>query len=1039
MRPQVPVHRSKNLPSPRRSTGQQRRPSPARRKNDEESRLPLNQVNRWTGQVPDRPQSLDGIVASNTGVLQEIRDYEQFLGGISQIESLSVTSSVDLARAQANPAAPFRGSRTPQRQQKNYHENFYSESSSWPPQRTNPHDFSASTETESSHEQQTPASIDENHHPISRTLQYWEDELRKNTRENRKSVNHDHAIRLPQKSLADNVASPNSVSENSRPVAAFSEHNTRAVTHSETKRALPPYSRKQESSLPLVHTAPFRCHSASPSLQRVPSNGISQYPRGERQAVEPTTTSLLNFSSLTNLWTSCSPNFLEDSSKVDRTHLYSSSFQQNQVYTEETSQDDSDSDIIPAYSNRKRRAQHKTKVQQNRFDQRMYEDVMPAHDSHPQTLSARGDDRTPVHHGRRLSTADTIRTPTNHEQDSERRWLFTPENRRNATAMEGLVGSSEVRRSAPTPRAPDTRQSGNLDFDQNHLPPPASDSIDDFDPFNIGNKPKMTPRVSNYKNAQTHESDPHTSSSKSSLQPSKRDTKTTRKRSHTIAGNENNLATAVAQGATKKETFETTDQPAEGHSRNLVSGLRNEGDNDQEKRNIRAQQNTLRNYEMLRKMDNRNSYKEVEDTEQRMLPGTSKSSVLPPASKPIATSIPRKALRSEVSQLQRVKHAKSRANIYVAYLRFGQNPLDLLQLCERPANQDSKLRKGEVPLRVLASSISTTDCDIRRGEWTSIRLEPYIIPGTSVVGVVTGKDNQRRCGFKEGDVVLGLIRTGGNSRFTSASKDALIQIPPGLDPCIAVCLTETYLTAFQALHLGQRSRRRYGTDSLRGKSILVLSGSSNLGHALIEVAVAGGADSCYALGKTYQHDGIRHRGGIPLPLDPDQWLTLIGRQIHILVVVSDSNGLHTDNATPDHFKAVCEDGEVVFIGPPGVDLAPTTSSSSHPNRLICKSLKGSLTERSHFYNLFDSWGSDQKLGRSDLNHLVTLLEDRLIQPVVLERVPLSKVARVHAIIETRKTPGFIVCAPWIHEPSQQLLSNATISSSISDSDATFTM
>jgi NADPH:quinone reductase-like Zn-dependent oxidoreductase len=167
------------------------------------------------------------------------------------------------------------------------------------------------------------------------------------------------------------------------------------------------------------------------------------------------------------------------------------------------------------------------------------------------------------------------------------------------------------------------------------------------------------------------------------------------------------------------------------------------------------------------------------------------------------------------------------------------------------------------------------------------------------------------------------------------------------------------------------------------------------------------------------------------------------------VVVADSNGLYTDDVTPDHFKAVCDDGQVIFIGPPGVDpkeaenntawgRSSTSSSSPHPSRLICKSIKGSLVERSNFFNLFDSWGFDPKLGRRDLEHLVTLLESGRIRPIVLERVPLSKVARVHSILESMKVPGFIVCTPWIHEPpSQQLLGAHALSSSTATSGDTF--
>ena len=71
--------------------------------------------------------------------------------------------------------------------------------------------------------------------------------------------------------------------------------------------------------------------------------------------------------------------------------------------------------------------------------------------------------------------------------------------------------------------------------------------------------------------------------------------------------------------------------------------------------------------------------------------------------------------------------------------------------------------------------------------------------------------------------------------------------------------------------------------------------------------------------------------------------------------------------------------------------------------------------RSFAYNVFDSWDSDPKLARKDLEHLVGLLEKGRLTPEVLERVPLSKVAKVHSILESKKVPGYIVCNPWMQE------------------------
>ena len=72
-------------------------------------------------------------------------------------------------------------------------------------------------------------------------------------------------------------------------------------------------------------------------------------------------------------------------------------------------------------------------------------------------------------------------------------------------------------------------------------------------------------------------------------------------------------------------------------------------------------------------------------------------------------------------------------------------------------------------------------------------------------------------------------------------------------------------------------------------------------------------------------------------------------------------------------------------------------------------------DRSFAFNVFDSWDADPKLCKRDLEHLLELLEDHHLKPDILERVPLSKVGKVHSILETKKIPGFIVCSAWMTE------------------------
>ena len=244
--------------------------------------------------------------------------------------------------------------------------------------------------------------------------------------------------------------------------------------------------------------------------------------------------------------------------------------------------------------------------------------------------------------------------------------------------------------------------------------------------------------------------------------------------------------------------------------------------------------------------------------------------------------------------------------MYVAYSRYGTDAKKVIQLCEHPSVPTPS--NGEVLIRVHASTVSSTDCSIRRGEWPNVPLNPYIIPGVTLVGTVQSsqKDkNKRRSSsnfsysspVQPGDRVLSLGTSGGNSRYVCLPKSQLVKVPSQLEPDKVACLVETYLTAFQVLHSGQKGGARYRNNSLTGKSILILGGYTATGKALIELALVAGAEHCYALAsqqstmrgdKSSNHqrrefETLAKWGAIPLSSDPQDWLTLIGRQIDVIV------------------------------------------------------------------------------------------------------------------------------------------------------------
>jgi NADPH:quinone reductase-like Zn-dependent oxidoreductase len=510
--------------------------------------------------------------------------------------------------------------------------------------------------------------------------------------------------------------------------------------------------------------------------------------------------------------------------------------------------------------------------------------------------------------------------------------------------------------------------------------------------------------------------------------------------------------------------------------------------------------------------------------------------------------------------------------MYVAYSRYGVDPLQVIQLCEHQSIPIPDIRKGEVLIRVEASTVSSTDCSIRRGEWSNhVLLDPYLIPGVAFVGrVLHGNNKNNNNGttkrmerkknhskgspfsfstpIQVGDMVLSLVYSGSNARYLCSPKNQLVKIPHPINPNKAVCLAETYVTAFQALHHGQRGPVRYRDTSLKGKSVLIMGGYTALGKALIELCQASGVDYCYAVTtstttttsssssqeppktKNDSKDGSRSSrpshstgtttatttttttttnpkvvpssssassasssssrrhyetlvrwGAIPLSTNPQDWLTLIGRQIDLLVTVHDpsEHSLTTNDRyqlSDDHWGALRKDGQVIVIctHPGSVkdpiqqyrafasDASnPTTTTtttitsrkkngmsgpfdggpSSHLRMGTCRpSHREKLCDRMVWYNVFDSCvGTDHNNNsnrggggttthlqtKKDVQHLLQLLEQDRIDPDVLETIPLAKVAKAQSLLGQKQLAGHIVCVPWLKQQQQQTTTTST--------------
>src|SRR5215211_7002258 len=193
---------------------------------------------------------------------------------------------------------------------------------------------------------------------------------------------------------------------------------------------------------------------------------------------------------------------------------------------------------------------------------------------------------------------------------------------------------------------------------------------------------------------------------------------------------------------------------------------------------------------------------------------------------------------------------KERRNRVVQVRRFG-GP-DGLEVVDAPLPTAGR---GEVRVRVLASSVQYTDVLIRRQLYpqTAARRPPFVL-GYDVVGEIDQLGDGVR-GFQLGDRVADLTVVGSNAAFRTLRADHLARVPPGLDAAEAATLILSWTTAYQLLHRAARVQR--------GQRVLVHGAAGAVGQALLVLGTQAGLQLWGAA--RGQHAAlVRELGGTPI-------------------------------------------------------------------------------------------------------------------------------------------------------------------------------
>lgn len=298
-------------------------------------------------------------------------------------------------------------------------------------------------------------------------------------------------------------------------------------------------------------------------------------------------------------------------------------------------------------------------------------------------------------------------------------------------------------------------------------------------------------------------------------------------------------------------------------------------------------------------------------------------------------------------------------------------------------------RLGQAQIEVEACGVAFGDAMRRRG----YLAPPWrFTPGYDLVGVVTaGEQIGRRVG-----VILGpWVGFGGYTSHLLAPEHALVPIPVGLDPCVAVALGLNYVSAHQLIH------RTLGLAP--GQSLLVHGAAGGLGSAVLDVARVAGL-RVFGTASAGKHDRVRALGGEPIDYRSEDFVRSLRRRCPdgvdaVLDPIGGSNLLRSH-------AALAQRGTLVTLGISGA--IEQGWSAVIRGQLLAARLARSRGRRVRPYGFASTPWSTPAMCRADWATVLQQHTEGLFTPTLGAVLPLTEVRRAHRLLDAGAVQGKIV-------------------------------
>jgi len=316
----------------------------------------------------------------------------------------------------------------------------------------------------------------------------------------------------------------------------------------------------------------------------------------------------------------------------------------------------------------------------------------------------------------------------------------------------------------------------------------------------------------------------------------------------------------------------------------------------------------------------------------------------------------------------------------------GIDVLEIHEVEDAPAPTADRVR-----VRVRASALNRADVIQRKGYYPAPPGAPADIPGLEFAGEVEqlGPDVRE---WQIGDRVFGICGGGAHAELVTVPSSHLARIPSNLDWVAAAAVPEVFMTAHDALFTQARLQP--------GETVLVHAAGSGVGTAAIQLIRASGARS---FGTSRTPDKLERAKEYGL----DESLVVSGEPLSLVDPVKEWTGGTGVDVVLDLVGAAYLDANLRAMALKGRMIHVGTTSGSKATFDLGAVMSKRLTLRG---TVLRARSIEEKttVTRLFAKHVVPLLSNGLVKPVIDRTYELEEARAAHARMESNENFGKIV-------------------------------